>query len=189
MKGVTPITLAQDFWHHLPQVEEPWTIPGTLCTMARSLTDGTLLRTDWNKFPGMLCHLQAGVGAAHHKAYFGLNATKWRRNAGVTWCLFSCSSSSGTLGWHGLLSSQYFLTQLHWFQGSPFHTEEQHFLPAVRRCSCKKPQQDFTLQNENFHCFILDCSCLQKYSCEYTNVPIEAKYFCFLIFNKLSQDS
>lgn len=41
----------------------------------------------------------------------------------------------------------------------------------------KKAEQDFTLQNENFHCFILDCSCLQKYSCEYTNVPIEAKYF------------
>jgi len=31
-------------------------------------------------------------------------------------------------------------------------------------------------QNENFQCFIFDCSCLQKYSCEYTNVPIEAKY-------------
>lgn len=65
--------------------------------------------------------------------------------------------------------------------GGSFQTEQ--------RMPLKKTPQDFTLQNENFHCFILDCGCLQKYSCEYTNVPIEAKYFYFLIFNKLSQDS
>lgn len=41
----------------------------------------------------------------------------------------------------------------------------------------KKNNKNKTKQkNENFQCFIFDCSCLQKYSCEYTNVPIEAKY-------------
>ena len=86
-----------------------------------------------------------------------------------------------------LLPSQHSLTQLSHSPQIP--SEEWTLSPGREKQPLKKTQQDFTLQNENFHCFILDCSCLQKYSCEYTNVPIEAKYFYFLIFNKLSQDS
>lgn len=40
----------------------------------------------------------------------------------------------------------------------------------------KEQHASYTLWNENFQSFILDCSCVQKYSCKYTNVPIEAKY-------------
>lgn len=31
-------------------------------------------------------------------------------------------------------------------------------------------KDSYPLQNENFQFFYFDCSCLQKYSCEYTNV-------------------
>jgi hypothetical protein len=66
--------------------------------------------------------------------------------------------------------SSYHLTSC--FQSPPF----PHTAYTFRSTQSLRKKDCHPLQNENFQCFIFDCSCLQKYNCEYTNVPIEAKY-------------